>query len=67
MLVLRRKPGESIVMNGVIKIYVLAVEGDRVKIGIDAPPDVVIVRTEIMGREDEHGALPPLPPTGMKP
>ena len=44
MLVLRRKVGESIVLAGVINISVLAVEGERVKIGISAPPDVTIVR-----------------------
>ncbi len=48
MLVLRRKASEAIVLNGVIKIYVLAVEGERVKLGIEAPPDVVIVRQELL-------------------
>jgi carbon storage regulator len=48
MLVLRRKAGEAIVLNGVIRIYVLAVEGERVKLGIEAPPDVVIVRSELL-------------------
>ncbi|HTI15776.1 MAG TPA: carbon storage regulator [Dictyobacter sp.] len=48
MLVLRRKVGESIVLSGVINISVLAVEGERVKIGISAPPDVTIVREELL-------------------
>jgi carbon storage regulator len=48
MLVLRRKAGESIVLAGVINISVLAVEGERVKIGISAPPDVTIVREELL-------------------
>lgn len=48
MLVLRRKVGESIVLAGVINIAVLAVEGERVKIGISAPPDVTIVREELL-------------------
>jgi carbon storage regulator len=48
MLVLRRKASEAIVLNGVIKIYVLAIEGERVKLGIEAPPDVVIVRQELL-------------------
>ena len=48
MLVLRRKVGESIVLAGVINISVLAVEGERVKIGINAPPDVTIVREELL-------------------
>src|SRR5690348_14799453 len=48
MLVLRRKAGEAIVLNGVITIHVLAVEGERVKLGISAPPEVVIVRSELL-------------------
>lgn len=52
MLVLRRKQGECIVINGVIKVYVLTVEGDRVKLGLDAPPDVIIVRQELL--DEEH-------------
>lgn len=53
MLVLRRKAGEAIVLNGVITIHVLAVEGERVKLGISAPPEVVIVRSELL----EHQGL----------
>ncbi|MBA3822378.1 MAG: carbon storage regulator [Ktedonobacterales bacterium] len=51
MLVLRRKAGEVVVLNGVIKVYVLAVEGERVKLGFDAPPDVVIVRQELLDND----------------
>lgn len=55
MLVLRRKAGESIVLNGVVIIRVLAVQGERVKLGIDAPPDVIVVRQELL---DEAGNAP---------
>ena len=48
MLVLRRKVGESIILDGVISVSVLAVEGERVKIGISAPADVTIVREELL-------------------
>jgi len=48
MLVLRRKVGETIILDGIISISVLAVEGDRVKIGIVAPRDVNIVREELL-------------------
>jgi carbon storage regulator len=48
MLVLRRKAGEAIILNGSITIHVLAVEGERVKLGISAPPEVVIVRSELL-------------------
>ena len=55
MLVLRRKAGEAIVLNGTITIHVLAVEGERVKLGISAPPEVVIVRSELL---ENQGQLP---------
>lgn len=48
MLVLRRKVGENIILDGVIVVSVLAVEGDRVKIGITAPPEITIVREELL-------------------
>lgn len=48
MLVLRRKVGESIILDGVICVSVLAVEGERVKIGISAPAEVTIVREELL-------------------
>ena len=57
MLVLRRKVGEAIVLNGVITVYVLAVEGERVKLGINAPPDVVIVRQELLDAVAQENRL----------
>ncbi len=56
MLVLRRKAGEAIVLNGVITIHVLAVEGERVKLGISAPPEVVIVRSELLENQGQAGS-----------
>ncbi|GCE27238.1 hypothetical protein KDA_27220 [Dictyobacter alpinus] len=63
MLVLRRKVGESIVLAGVINISVLAVEGERVKIGISAPPDVTIVREELLRNASTDPATNPNTPT----
>jgi carbon storage regulator len=48
MLVLRRKIGESIILDGVISVSVLAVEGERVKIGITAPSEVRFVREVLL-------------------
>ena len=48
MLVLRRKIGESIVIGETMMVSVLAIEGKRVKFGISAPPDVPIVRQELI-------------------
>jgi carbon storage regulator len=62
MLVLRRKAGEAIVLNGVITIHVLAVEGERVKLGISAPPEVVIVRSELLEGQGHLGG--PAAPMG---
>lgn len=47
MLVLSRKPGESIVIDGRIKIKIVRLDGDVVKVGIEAPPDVPIHRQEV--------------------
>lgn len=60
MLVLRRKVGESIILDGVISVSILAVEGERVKIGISAPDDVSIVREELLGRSQQPSPFPPL-------
>jgi carbon storage regulator len=53
MLVLRRRVGESIVIDGTITVSVLAVDGDRVKIGIETPPDILITRQELLTRPTE--------------
>ncbi|MED0660818.1 carbon storage regulator CsrA [Bacillus smithii] len=47
MLVLTRKKGETIQIGDDIEITVLAVKGDQVKIGIQAPKHVDIHRKEV--------------------
>jgi len=47
MLVLGRKKGESIIIDDDIEIIVTAVEGDTVKIGINAPKHITIHRKEV--------------------
>ena len=47
MLVLSRKPGESVVIDGRIKVKIVRLDGDVVKLGIEAPPDIPIHRQEI--------------------
>ena len=41
-------------MNGAVTIRILGVDGERVKIGIIAPPDVVVVRGEIVDAERQR-------------
>ena len=50
MLVLTRRLGEQIVIDGNIRLTVVSVKGDRIRIGIEAPPSVVVDRQEIHER-----------------
>ena len=47
MLVLGRKKGETIIINDDIEITVTSIEGDMVRIGINAPKQVTIHRKEV--------------------
>lgn len=47
MLVLSRKAGESIDVGDDVKVTVISVKGRRVRLGIEAPGDVRILRTEV--------------------
>ena len=47
MLVLSRKRGEAIVIGNGITIAVLAVDGERVKLGVVAPVEVPVHREEV--------------------
>ena len=48
MLVLSRKLDESIVIGDDIRVKIISVEKGMVKIGIDAPSDVSIMRSELL-------------------
>jgi carbon storage regulator len=48
MLVLTRKAGERIVIDDSIVVEVLEVQGNRVRIGIQAPQGVTILRQELL-------------------
>lgn len=47
MLVLSRKKDEAIVIGDNIRIVIVEVRGDKVRIGIEAPKDVSVHRKEI--------------------
>jgi len=59
MLVLTRKIGERIVIDNRIIIEVMAVQGQRIRLGIDAPPDVHILREELIKADAVVDAPPP--------
>ncbi len=50
MLILTRKKGEGIILGDKIELTVLETHDGKVKIGINAPSDVKILRTEIRER-----------------
>ena len=50
MLVLTRKSNESIVIDGKIKVVIVAIQGHSVKLGIDAPASVPVNRSEVQQR-----------------
>ena len=47
MLILSRKAGESIVIDGNIRVKIMRVDGEVVKIGIEAPASVPVHRQEV--------------------
>jgi carbon storage regulator len=66
MLVLSRKPGEKIVLEKGITVTVLEIQGGRVRIGVEAPEEVRVLRGELvcwLELEDrpEEGELGPCP------
>ena len=57
MLVLTRKPGQSIMIGDGVEVQVLSVAGEKVRLGITAPRDVSIFRNEVYDRiESETSA-----------
>lgn len=52
MLVLTRKENESIIIDGGIVVTVLSTKKGKMKLGIEAPKEVNIVRAEIADKEE---------------
>ena len=55
MLVLTRKPGQSIMIGDGVEVQVLSVAGEKVRLGITAPSDVSIFRNEVYDRIESEG------------
>ena len=53
VLILTRKVGESVLIGDGIKVSVLAVKGNQVRVGIDAPKEVSVHREEVRERLEE--------------
>jgi carbon storage regulator len=53
MLVLSRRPGESVVLGEDITVTILEVRGDVVRVGIDAPRSLKVNRAELLQQLEE--------------
>lgn len=47
MLILTRKPGESLYIGDNLKVTIVEIKGNQIRVGIDAPPEYRIYREEI--------------------
>jgi len=66
MLVLSRKKNESIVIDDTITITVVEIRGDKVRLGIQAPKEVPVHRSEVhaaIHSEQQAQQEPPVVPT----
>ena len=61
MLVLTRKVGEELIINGDIRVSVVRVCGNRVRLGIQAPSDVCIRRLDSTSTAKTPGSKPQAP------
>ena len=57
MLILTRRVGETLIINGNIKVTVLGINGQQARIGVDAPKEITVDREEIHERKmaERHG------------
>jgi carbon storage regulator len=56
MLVIRRKAGEAVLIGAGVEVTVIEVGPSRVKLGIDAPAEVLILRKEIQLTAEQNRA-----------
>ncbi len=61
MLVLTRRAGESIMIGDEVRVVVLDVRGDTVRLGIDAPRSVKVHRAEVFAEVQEANAAAATP------
>lgn len=54
MLILTRRTGETVMIGDNVTVTVLGVKGSQVRLGFKAPPEVHIVREELLDRDREN-------------
>ena len=67
MLILSRTVGEYISINQDITVRIIAINGNHVRLGIEAPKEVSVHRSEIYERiRNEQGGRLPISPLGKR-
>jgi carbon storage regulator len=68
MLILTRRVGETIMVGADVKVTVLNVNGNQVRVGVSAPKDVAVHREEVFERikAEEAGAEKGVKPNGNR-
>ena len=54
MLVLHRKKGESLIINDNIKITIVDISGEKVKIAVEAPKEIPVLRSELVNAAEAN-------------
>lgn len=57
MLILTRRPGESLYLGENIKLKVLSIQGKQIKLGLDVPEDMAVYRDEVYLKIKEQNSL----------
>ncbi len=58
MLILTRRPGEAVIVGDNVRIAVLDIRGNQVRLGVEAPREVAVHREEVYRRiADEQQAV----------
>jgi carbon storage regulator len=67
MLVLSRKQTERVRLGESVVLTIVRVSGDKVRVGIEAPQNVVVLRSELKPRSEEPGSAGPGSESGGEP
>lgn len=57
MLVLSRHENEAIVIDGQIKVTIVEIRGDKIRLGIEAPKEVAVWREELVASAERELAV----------
>jgi carbon storage regulator len=57
MLVLTRKLGEQIIIDGNIRIKVLALKRNAIRLGIEAPDEIHVMRLELLAKKSANASM----------